>query len=284
MVKIGMIDRPDLIFQRIKFFERFVLEFVAEPGRDVPLLVGPRNRVGSVQDSHRLELFGYLGRRGELQRPGRQRRIRQVFHEFKDPAVGLLMLPERLVVHKQVDHLARKFRIVQPAHVFLGRQRPLRPSPVGKTERDIVAQLEIPQQQVQLLVDRIGIDVIRTFPSQNVLGAFGQHRAEPHRSDHFADMIRIDQFGIAKSRGLYAEFLLHQRTVLLHLSHEFVPVGQRRQRMRIRFGQELDAARTRQRLEAVQHFGRIHPELFDRDPGNRKTDFELFAVFADQSG
>ena len=235
-----------------------------------------------MQHSDGLEFFRHFARRGEFQRFGRQRLGGQGGHEVENARLGPLVLAEGLVVHEQIDGLARHVGAGEPADVFVGCQRPLAPVAVREAERDVVAELEVAQQQVQLRVDRVGVDEVRTFPTQNVLRPLGEHRAEAQRGDDLPDTVRIDQFGVAKGLRLDAELLLDRPAVLANLVDELLFADQRGQRVGVRFGQKLDASGAGQRLKAVEHFGRVHPELFDRDARDREGNLEFLAVLADQ--
>lgn len=81
------------------------------------------------------------------------------------------------------------------------------PPSVGETERDVVRELVIAQQQPQALVERIGINIAGRLPSQYVSGSLGQHGLETHLGHIGADPVGIDQFGIAKGGRRNAELL-----------------------------------------------------------------------------
>ena len=129
----------------------------------------------------------------------------------------MLMFAERFVVHKQIDHLARRFVRGEPARIFPGRQGPLLPTAVRESESDIVRQFVIAQQQPQLLVDRVGVHIVGRLPAEHVTGSLGQHRAETHLRHGGADLIGIDELRIAESRRAQAELLVDHRAMELHL-------------------------------------------------------------------
>ena len=283
IVEIGAFQGGDLLFLGVEFRESLVLQLVAEPRRHVALLVGPRHYVRTVEYGHRLVLLGGLAYGGELHIVllGEDRFGKRT-HEFEDSRIRRLMLPEGLVVHEKVDDLARRFVRREPFDVFVRRQRPFVPAAVRETERNVVRELVVAQQQAQFLIDGVGIDVVRRFPAQHVLGAFGQHRAEAHVGDHGADLVGVDQLGVAEGGGLHAELLLDHRRMELHLFGEILFRRQRRQRMGVGFGQKLDASRGGQLLERVEHLRREGAELLDGDARDRERTAEFTLVLLDQ--
>ena len=192
------------------------------------------------------------------------------------------MLTEGLVVHEEVDDLARRLLRSEPRHVLVGRQRPLVPVLVREAERDVVRELVVAQQQTQFLVVGVGVDVVGRLPAQHVLGAFGQHRAEAHAGDHLADLVRVDELRIAEGRGLHAELLFQHRRVELHLLGEVLLRGERSQRVRIGLGQELHASRGGELLERLEHLGSERAELLDGRARDRERAAELALVLLDE--
>ena len=192
------------------------------------------------------------------------------------------MLAEGLVIHEQVDDLARRLVRGEPLHVLVGCQGPLVPALVREAESDVVRELVVAQQQAQFLVDGVGVDVVGRFPPQHVLGSFGQHRAEAHAGDHRADLVRIDQLRVAESGGFHPELLFDKVRVQFDLLREILLRSQRGQRVGVGLGEELHAARRGKLLERVEHFGGEGAELFDGDARDRERTAELALVLPDE--
>ena len=283
IIEIGVLQRRDLLLQGVELREGLVLQLVAQPCRHVALLVGPRHHMRTVEHGHRLVFLRRLGHRGELQSVllG-QNRLGQRAHELEDARVGVLVLAERLVVHEQVHHLARRLVRREPLYIFVHRQRPLAPALVREAESDVVRELVVAQQQAQLLVDGVGVDVVGRFPAQHMLGAFGQHRAEAHAGHHLADLVRVDQLRIAERRGFHTELLLDEAGVQLDLLLKILLRGQRGQRVGVGLGQKLHASRRRQLLERVEDLGGERTELLDGDAGDRERAAEPAFVLPDE--
>src|SRR5690348_9329188 len=95
-------------------------------------------------------------------------------------------------------------------------------------------------------------------------------------------VVVVDQLRVAKNPRLLPEQLLDQLPVLLHLRPELLARVEKRQRMVIRLGEELDAAGLVQLVKQLQHVRRILTELLEdhagKAEGNTKTAVELANV------
>ena len=127
----------------IQFVERFILQFVAQPGGQVALFVGPRNGVGHVDRRHGLQFFAQFFGCGKLKSGMRKHAARQSTHKVENTGFFPLVFAESLVIHKQVHHLFRRVDLRKPAHKFFGGQRPFAPALLRKAESNVVAQLKI---------------------------------------------------------------------------------------------------------------------------------------------
>lgn len=282
VVEIGILQPGDLIPQGIQFSESFVLQFVAQPRRDVTFLVRPRHHVRTMEYGDGLVFRSGFAHRSELQPLPLQNSRNERLHKVENTRIGTLVLAEGFVIHEEIDHIPLQLVRSEPPRVFFRRERPLVPPSVGETERDVVRELVIAQQQPQALVERIGINIAGRLPSQYVSGSLGQHGLETHLGHIGADPVGIDQFGIAKGGRRNAELLFHQFGMERNLLHEILLRRKRSQRMGVSFGQELHAARPGQAAERIEHLGRIRPHLFDGQPRQRKGTAETPLALPDQ--
>ena len=172
------------------------------------------------------------------------------------------MLTEGLVVHEKVDDFS--FSSFEPGEEFLSGKRPVRPTLVGKTESDVITEGIIPEQELEVLLKRIRVDVIRVLPSEDMTGAFGQHGLEPKVIDLPSNGIGINHLSVPESFRGHSEMVLDGLYMLLHLMLEFALVGKGCQGMVICFREELNASGSCQFLEGVDHFRLVPVELLQR--------------------
>ena len=97
-----IVEDGELLGLVIQFLESIILELVAKPGGEVSFLVCPGNRIRNIQRCHRSVFLDSLGRSNELEFAVSDDCLRKVSHKIKDAALGLLVLSEGLVIHKQV--------------------------------------------------------------------------------------------------------------------------------------------------------------------------------------
>lgn len=69
VVQVGAVQFVYFVVQRVQFRESLVLQFVAEPCGYVAFFVGPRNRVGRMQDRDGLVCLGHFGGVANLSLP-----------------------------------------------------------------------------------------------------------------------------------------------------------------------------------------------------------------------
>ena len=77
-----------------------------------------------------------------------------------------------------------------------------------------------------MLLERIGIDIIRALPSKDMLRPFGKHRLEAEVIDLLADGVGIYQLGVPESGRLDSEMILDGLGVLFNLMLELGSRGQ----------------------------------------------------------
>ena len=121
----------------LRRLERRPLEVVAEPGAEVPLGIGPRDRDRGGDGPDRLEPERVLdGRPLEPPVAGDLRGERR--EEVEDPGRRLVVLSERLEIEEETDEVARA--VPEPPRVLLGQERILVPLLRREPEPDVVAQ------------------------------------------------------------------------------------------------------------------------------------------------
>ena len=92
-------------------------------------------------------LAGGEGRSSELEPAVFQQYFRKIPHEIEYSGSLLLVLPEGLVVHEEVDNIP--FGGLEPREELLTRERPVPPASVREPEGDVVTELVIPQKEPQ---------------------------------------------------------------------------------------------------------------------------------------
>ena len=277
--ELGIADEGQLLGLAIQLVEGILLQFVAEPRAEVPLFVGPGNGIRHAEGSHGLDVLRRLGGGHELHPAVREHLRGQGAHEIEYAALGLLVLAEGLVVHKQVHDIS--VRLLEPSGELLGRQGPLGPAALGEAEGQVVAELVVAEKELQAGLGLGSVDIIRTLPAHNVAGAFREHSLESEVIDLAGDGVGIDELGVAEGHGSDAEVFLDGLLVLLHLVDELGGGGQGGKRVVVGLAEELHLAGGRKLTEAVQHLGGVAVELLERRAGDRKSHLELALALGD---
>ena len=239
--------------------------------------------MGAVEHACGLVGSSGLGDGAKLEGAGGEHSLGQRSHKVEDAAGSLLVLTEGLVVHKEVDNLAGGVLIGNPTCILVGGQRPLAPTLIGEAEGDVVAELVVPQQHAELLVQSVGIDKVGTLPTQDVLGTLGQHCLEAHRGHHLANLVGVDELGVAERGGGVAKLLLDESNVLLHLALELLGGDERREGVGVGLGEELHATRCGQLTERVEHLGGVAAELLDCQTRDGESHLEGALILADEA-
>ena len=112
-------------------------------------------------------------------------------------------------------------------------------------------------------------------------GALGEHGLVAEVIDGIADGVGIDKLGVAEGDGLHAEILLDGSLVLLHLVLELSVGCERSERVVIGLAEELDASRSREAAEAVDHLRSVAVELFKRGTGDGERHLERSLALLD---
>ena len=200
-------------------------------------------------------------------------------HEVEQAGLGALVLPECLVVHEEVEHLA--FLGFHPAHELLGCERPLVPVAVGEAESDVVAEGVVPEKDLLLRPEVVVIDVVGRLPAHDVAGTLGEDGVETHLVHLRAYAVGIDELGVAESLGLHAEVFLDGGLVLEHLMLELGLGRKGCERMVIGLAEELHAAGLGQCAEAVDDLRSVAVELLERRTSDGEGDLELALLLLD---
>ena len=277
--------------QAIDLLDGVVLQRVAQPRAEIALGVGPADRLRHVVFPDRLIGVQHLARRQELVLP----RIHVVdaagqrVEELEDAGLAPLVLAQRLVVHEQVAHVAVAVDLVHPARELLGGERPFLPVAVAEAERDVVAQAVVLQHQRDGLlarrraVRRHAIQVVGAAEPEQAIHALADHGTVPaHPRDVSADLVGVDQLGVAEHVGRLAEEALDHRLLDANLLLELAAAEQEAERVMAGLGDELAAARVGKLLEQVDHVRRPLLELLQRHAADRVAHAEAALMAADQ--
>jgi hypothetical protein len=92
---------------------------------------------------------------------------------------------------------------------------------------------------------------------QNMIRPFAQNPVIPHVANKMRQIIIVDQLRITENPRLLPKQLLDLLPMQLHLSPEFLPRIQKRQRVVIRFIKKFDAPGAIQLLQRLNHFRRM---------------------------
>ena len=110
---------------------------------------------------------------------------------------------------------------------------------VIETETDIFRQMVIPKQQNELRCLSAMIYIMRTLPSQNMLGSFRKHTFEAHRGYDATYVVAIDRTRIAKHFRMGTKQAFYLVTLMLYLFTEYILISQGSKTMGIGLGYYL---------------------------------------------
>ena len=120
---------------------------------------------------------------------------------------------------------------------------------------------------------------MRRLPSEDVLGTLGKHTFEAHGSHLSADVVAIDERRVTEHLWLLAEVVFHLLALFLHVGSERLLVGERRQAVAVRLGEELYATRVVEFLEFCDDLWRVHLELFHSHARDRESHLKQSVIF-----
>ena len=183
---------------RIKFLEGLVLQKISQPSTGIALFIGPRNRITYRQRIDRFQFGNDLGRRRK-RNSHLLGKIGERFHKFENTALTRLQLAQRFVIHKKVHHLLGLGNRIDPTHILIGGKGVFAPFVIGKTESYVIAHFIIFEQQFQFRYGGGTIEIIGTFPTENMLGSFGNTAFKAHIGNHAGNLVGINQLGIPEN-------------------------------------------------------------------------------------
>src|SRR5262249_28905607 len=116
----------------------------------------------------------------------------------------------------------------------------------------------------------------------DIVRAFGEHASITQARYQFADVIAVDQLGIAEYPRRLSEKMLDESAVFFDLTAEFSLIVKGGKRVVVSLSQEFNTARGGQLLEGLQRFRGIFLHLLDGNAGHGKRDAKFSAVLLDQ--
>ncbi len=116
-------------------------------------------------------------------------------------------------VHEDVHQLLLLGQPINLLNVVVGKEWVLIPVGVVKPQSDVIGQHVVPQQQLQLRIERAMVEIVWALPSQNVLCPLGEQPLEAHIGDGIANFVIVDEGRVAEYLRLLTEVFLD----LLHL-------------------------------------------------------------------
>ena len=201
--------------------------------------------------------------------------VGQSLEELEDTGFTRLHFSEGLQIHEQVDDLLILRCRGDPVHVFVGCEGICVPVGIGEAEGNVVGQLGVLQQNLELGSACGAVNVVGRFPSEDVLGTFGNHAFVAHIENHRCHFVAIYELGVAEHFGANSEEIVDLVVVHLHLGHEFLGIRKRAERVCIGLGQEFNAAGGSEFFQQVDELGHVELELFQGSAGDGECATEV---------
>ena len=114
-----------------------------------------------------------------------------------------------------------------------------------------------------------------------MLCTFGEHGLEAHVRDGHADVVGIDELGVAEDLGFHAQIFFEGGFLLLDLIAEFHHVLESRKAVVVGFAEYLHATGVHEGLEAVDNLGSVTVELLQHSAGDGECHLEFALVLLD---
>ncbi len=232
------------------------LHGVTQPARDVALFVAPRHGVSNLYNINGLATLYQLGRSGETDATlccadG------QSLDELEDVAAQGLEHTDGTELHANVDNLLALGQTCNPVHVLVCHEGILVPTAVGEADADVVAQLVVAHQQRDAVVYGARVNIVGTLPTENVLGTLNIDALIAHVGCHAANLVAIDEVGVANHLGSNTEHLLDALCLALNLVLETLLVADGSKAVAIGLGHEVHLTGLGQLLQQVDYVGSI---------------------------
>ena len=142
-------------------------------------------------------------------------------------------------------------------------------------ERHLVRQGGVAKQHFQTLAGYGLVDVVRRFPRQQVLGAFGHHGFVAHLQDTSCQLVVVEQLGVPEGGGFLPEQFLQDGGFALELVLKLGVAVFRSQRIGVRSSHKLNGFGGSQLFHRVHHFGGKLLQQLQQDAAHGDTAAEL---------
>ena len=194
--------------------------------------------------------------------------------ELENSCVGPLVLAEGFVIHEEIAGESVAVDLVDPLCESLGAEWPFLPCAIRKSERDVVAEAVVLQQQLHAtILNRTAIrfarwwnvDVVGRAEAEQSIDALADDRLMlPARGDVMREFVRVDEFRVAENLWHDAEDFLH--LLLMHGDLRVELLLRKEKRRRVMAGLADEFARTGvdELLQCVDDIRRPALQLFER--------------------
>ena len=129
----------------------------------------------------------------------------QRLEEIEDIARKGLEHAEGTEFHEEANDGLVSGLFGDPAGVGLGIEGVFVPGAVVEAIADVFRQTGVAEQEFQARIEGAMVEVVRTFPTEGLFRALGEHAFEAHFGDEGADFVGIHQAGVAQHAGLDTE-------------------------------------------------------------------------------
>ena len=176
-------------------------------------------------------------------------------------------------LHKDVDHILTFRQSGNPIAIGVGGDG-LR----SEAQRDVVGEVVVAHQKTQTVVLGATVHIVRALPAEDVLGTLCYHTLEAHIGTNGANLVRINQRGVAHHLGGLAEELVHLLGLTLNLLTEALLIADGSQTVAVGLCKELHALCLGQLLQKVDHLGGVLLQHLDGGAGKRESHLEALVL------
>ena len=188
----------------IQLVQCFLLQVITRIDAQVFSLTAPSQRIRTRQHILSRQFLGSLARCHESHLT-LQSVVRQCFQEIKDTASGVLTDTEGLRSDPYIDDILTFRKCLQLVRVFLCVDREITPSRIREMETQFVAQTRVTKQHFHLRRTCRLIHLVRSLPTQNVLGTFRQNHLVTHLIQIISRLVGVQQLGVPYALCLHAQ-------------------------------------------------------------------------------